>query len=234
MILWHFGLITLILDPPFQLGDWVEFRDRDAGFVSGRVLAVFYRVTHIFRWDGSHVSIPNARFQKLALTNWSEEDDRGGKTGSLIKLTWHVAHGAANIERAVRAVQEINDTMEQFDEKTVKGLRPFCTIDALGEHGPRCELYFRYTEFRGAHSMRDDTELHNPMEFWKKYQLRKQEAVVMVEKCMAKTGARFAYTGGEVKIDVNGGAPGDDINAPPSGPRLHAGASMAGVDAPTD
>ena len=124
--------------------------------------------------------------------------------------------------------------MEQFDEKTVKGLRPFCTIDALGEHGPRCELYFRYTEFRGAHSMRDDTELHNPMEFWKKYQLRKQEAVVMVEKCMAKTGARFAYTGGEVKLDVNGGAPGDDINAPPSGLRLHAGASMAGVDAPTD
>ena len=50
--------------------------------------------------------------------------------------------------------------------------------------------------------------------------------MVMVEKSM---GARFAYTGGEVKLDVNGGAPGCDVNTPPFGPRLHAGASMADV-----
>lgn len=59
-----FGSITLILDRPFQVGDWVKVTDTE-----GHIEEIGFRSTRIRTFYGSLVSIPNAVMAKEKIDN---------------------------------------------------------------------------------------------------------------------------------------------------------------------
>jgi hypothetical protein len=74
--------------------------------------------------------------------------------------------------------------------KVHKGVHPRCTIDAMGDQGPRFELYCYW--HRGGQEMRQYRGAA-AMFWWKDYQLMKTMVISEVEGAVADAGLRFGY-----------------------------------------
>jgi MscS family membrane protein len=75
-----FGSATIIMDKPFQIGDWVKIGD-----VEGNVETVGFRSTRIRTFHDSLVTIPNANLQTAVI------DNMGARTYRRFKTTLHLA-----------------------------------------------------------------------------------------------------------------------------------------------
>jgi MscS family membrane protein len=64
-----FGTITILLDSPFKLGDWVKIGDTE-----GTVVAIGFRSTHVKTFYNSIVTIPNSIVAKEKIDNLSERN----------------------------------------------------------------------------------------------------------------------------------------------------------------
>ena len=60
-----FGTFTVLLDKPFQLGDWITVGDID-----GTVEQVGFRSTRVRTFYNSVISVPNSRFISAHVDNW--------------------------------------------------------------------------------------------------------------------------------------------------------------------
>ena len=70
-----FGSITIIIDRPFELGDWVTI-----GSVDGNVESVGIRSTRIRTFYNSLISVPNADVVNTPIDNWGKRKFRRIKT----------------------------------------------------------------------------------------------------------------------------------------------------------
>jgi MscS family membrane protein len=70
-----FGTMTVLLDKPYQLGDWITVGDID-----GTVEEVGFRSTKIRTFYNSVISVPNSRFISAHIDNWGERRYRRIKT----------------------------------------------------------------------------------------------------------------------------------------------------------
>ncbi len=68
-----FGGLTIYLDRPFKVGDWVRSPDRD---IEGTVEQIGWRLTRIRTFDKRPLYVPNAVFTTIALENPSRMHNR--------------------------------------------------------------------------------------------------------------------------------------------------------------
>lgn len=93
-----FGTATVLMDKPYQLGDWVTLDGID-----GTVEAVGFRSTRIRTFQNSLITVPNSRFIRAATENW------GARRYRRIKFTVSLAYDTPplSIEAFCEGVREL-------------------------------------------------------------------------------------------------------------------------------
>lgn len=93
-----FGTVTVLLDKPYQLGDWVTVGDID-----GSVEHVGFRSTKVRTFYNSVITVPNSRFIAVHV------DNMGARRYRRIKTTVSLAYGTPplRIEAFCEAVREL-------------------------------------------------------------------------------------------------------------------------------
>ena len=106
-----FGGMTVYLNRPFSVGDWIRSPDRD---IEGVVEAIGWRATTVRRFDMRPLYVPNAVFSNVALENPSRMTHR------LINEKISVRYeDAARVPDIVAAIREMLDTDDAIDSQQV-------------------------------------------------------------------------------------------------------------------
>lgn len=93
-----FGTFTVLMDKPFQLGDWITVGDID-----GSVEEVGFRSTRVRTFYNSVITVPNSRFISVHVDNMGERRYRRVKT--MLSLTYDTP--PEKIEAFCEAVREL-------------------------------------------------------------------------------------------------------------------------------
>ncbi len=93
-----FGSMTIIVDRPFELGDWVTIGD-----VDGNVESVGIRSTRIRTFYNSLITVPNADVVNSAIDNWGKRKYRRIKTN--LSITYDTP--PEKIEAFCEAIREL-------------------------------------------------------------------------------------------------------------------------------
>ena len=116
-----FGGLTIYLNRPFSVGDWIRSPDRD---IEGVVEAIGWRATTLRRFDMRPLYVPNAVFSNVSLENPSRMSHRR------IMETVAVRYDdAAAIPDIVTAVRKMLDEDEAIDSDQVI----LTYLDSLGD-----------------------------------------------------------------------------------------------------
>ncbi len=101
-----FGSITVFSDRSFHIGDWIK-----VGEVEGTVEDVGLRSTRIRRFDQALVTVPNSRFIKSDITNFTRMKKRR------IKFNLGVSYGTSRkqMEEVVEGIKKIIKENSRFD-----------------------------------------------------------------------------------------------------------------------
>ena len=101
-----FGSITVFSDRSFHIGDWIK-----VGEVEGTVEDVGLRSTRIRRFDQALVTVPNSRFIKSDITNFTRMKKRR------IKFNLGVSYGTSRkqMEEVVEGIKKIIKENPRFD-----------------------------------------------------------------------------------------------------------------------
>lgn len=93
-----FGTFTVLLDKPFQLGDWITVGD-----VDGTVERVGFRSTRVRTFYNSLISVPNRHFISATVDNW------GARRYRRIKTTLSVSYSTPpeKLEAFCEGVREV-------------------------------------------------------------------------------------------------------------------------------
>ncbi len=122
------GSITIFIDRPFQIGDFIE-TDK----VTGSVLEIGVRSTRIRALEGAYVSIPNGELANLTITNHGIRTYR--RYATTLSVTYDTS--PASMEQFVKRLEEIvlehpstrkSDYMIYFHEMGDSALQIFFAI----------------------------------------------------------------------------------------------------------
>ncbi|MFC1734110.1 mechanosensitive ion channel family protein [candidate division KSB1 bacterium] len=123
-----FGSITILLDKPFTVGDWIETPS-----VEGTVEDIHIRSTRIRTFANAQVSVPNSVLANSAITNWSRMKKRR------IKYTIGVTYGSKHtqIEACVKELRSMLENCPDIHPDVV-----FVYFNSFGENALEIFLYF--------------------------------------------------------------------------------------------
>ncbi|MCK4774301.1 MAG: mechanosensitive ion channel family protein, partial [Candidatus Krumholzibacteria bacterium] len=93
-----FGSLTILIDRPFTVGDWIE-TDGSEGVVE----EVGFRSTRIRTFAKTQISIPNSVLANSAVNNWSRMPIRRVKM--IVGVTYHSS--ATQMEKAVEGIRSL-------------------------------------------------------------------------------------------------------------------------------
>lgn len=99
-----FGCVVVILDKPFEIGDWIQTPD-----VEGTVEEISFRSTRVRTFQNALVSLPNSTIASSIITNWSKRNKR--KLLFYVNLTY-----ATSQEQVQNIVTKINDYLVSLPE----------------------------------------------------------------------------------------------------------------------
>lgn len=105
-----FGGLTLYLDRPFVVGEWIRSPDKN---IEGTVEDIGWRLTRIRTFDKRPLYVPNSTFSQISVENPSRMTNRR------IYETIGVRYGDAGKLRAItRDVREMIETHPELDQNT--------------------------------------------------------------------------------------------------------------------
>lgn len=96
-----FGSITIFLDNPFQVGDWIK-----AGDVEGTVESIGFRSTKLRTFYKTQISIPNNKIANITIDNFSRMHMR--RISMTIGFTYETT--ADEMEKAIAKIKEVLKT----------------------------------------------------------------------------------------------------------------------------
>lgn len=102
-----FGGVTIYLNRPFSVGDWIRSPDRD---IEGVVEAIGWRATTLRRFDMRPLYVPNAVFSNVALENPSRMTHR--RITETVGLRYEDAAVVPDIVEAVRSMLDADDAID--------------------------------------------------------------------------------------------------------------------------
>ncbi|MES1925440.1 mechanosensitive ion channel family protein [Salinisphaera sp. T31B1] len=129
-----FGGLTVYLNRPFSVGDWIRSPDRD---IEGVVEAIGWRATTVRRFDMRPLYVPNAVFSNVALENPSRMTHR--RIMETVGLRYDDAAAIPDIVEAVRKMLDDDDAIDS-DQVILT------YIDSLGDSAIHLLIYcYTYT-----------------------------------------------------------------------------------------
>ncbi|GAB3685841.1 mechanosensitive ion channel family protein [Salinisphaera aquimarina] len=159
-----FGGLTVYLNRPFSVGDWIRSPEQD---IEGVVEAIGWRATTVRRFDMRPLYVPNAVFSKVALENPSRMTHRR------IMETVAVRYDdAAAIPDIVESVRGMLDKDEAIDSNQVI----LTYIDSFGDSAIKLLVYC-YTHTTD----------------WAEFLAIKQSVLQRVQDTVREHGAAIAY-----------------------------------------
>lgn len=123
-----FGGLTIMVDKPFQIGDWIQTPD-----VEGTVEDIGFRSTRVRTFAHALVTVPNSGLAKSNITNWS----RMGKRRITFRMSLTFATSAQQMETAVARIRDMLEGHPDIHPDTI-----FVFFDGFSENGPELFLYF--------------------------------------------------------------------------------------------
>lgn len=111
-----FGSLSLVLDRPFRVGDWIILRD---GSVDGSVEQIGLRSTRVRSHDGTLVTVPNALLTNASIDNWSRMGER--RVRQLIPIAANAT--AAQLNALALQVEEV-----LREDEDVRRCTTFCAL----------------------------------------------------------------------------------------------------------
>jgi MscS family membrane protein len=102
-----FGGLTIYLDRPFAVGDWIRSPDRD---IEGTVEEIGWRLTRIRSFDKRPIYVPNATFTSIAVVNPSRMSHR--RIYETIGLRYDDIEHMDAVVRDVRAMLEAHPEID--------------------------------------------------------------------------------------------------------------------------
>ncbi len=94
-----FGTLTILLDRPFAVGDWIRSPDKE---IEGVVEFISWRMTRIRTFDKRPLYVPNAAFTTISVENPSRMGNR--RIYETVGIRYEDAHRMAGIVRDVEAM----------------------------------------------------------------------------------------------------------------------------------
>jgi len=123
-----FGGITIMLDKPFSVGDWILTPD-----VEGIVEDIGFRSTKVRTFAQALVTVPNSTLVKTAITNWS----RMGKRRINFNLRIKYQTTAEKINALLEKTRDMLKNHPEIHPETI-----FVFFDKFGESGYELFLNF--------------------------------------------------------------------------------------------
>jgi MscS family membrane protein len=159
-----FGGLTIYLNRPFSVGDWIRSPDRE---IEGVVEAIGWRATTVRRFDMRPLYVPNAVFSNVSLENPSRMSHRRIMETVAVRYS-----DAAAIPDIVDEVRHMLDEDEAIDSDQVI----LTYLDSLGESALNLLVYC-YTHTTD----------------WAEYLAVKQSVLQRVQDVVRDHGAAIAY-----------------------------------------
>ena len=159
-----FGGLTIYLNRPFSVGDWIRSPDRE---IEGVVEAIGWRATTVRRFDMRPLYVPNAVFSNVSLENPSRMTHR--RIMETVALRYD---DAASIPDIVDEVRRMLDEDDAIDSDQVI----LTYLDSLGDSAINLLVYC-YTRTTD----------------WAEYLAVKQSVLQRVQDVVRDHGAAIAY-----------------------------------------
>ncbi len=142
-----FGGITIMLDKPFTIGDWIKTPD-----VEGTVEEMGFRSTKIRTFAQALVSIPNSVLSNAPITNWS----RMGKRRITFRLGVTYSTSYQNMQLCLQNLRQMLTSHPDIHPQTI-----FVYFERYGESSLEIFLYFftKTTNWQEFLAVQEDVNL---------------------------------------------------------------------------
>jgi MscS family membrane protein len=166
-----FGGLTIFLDRPFAVGDWIRSPDRS---IEGVVEKIGWRQTTIRKFDRRPMYVPNSTFLTITVENPSRMTNRR------INETLGIRYRDIGLmEALVQAVREMLEQHPEIDENQTL----MVNFDAFGASSVNFFIYcFTHTVD------------------WQKFHTVKQDVLLKIAEIVEQHGAEFAFPTSTVHI----------------------------------
>ena len=159
-----FGGLTVYLDRPFKVGDWISSPDRA---IEGTVEHIGWRQTTIRKFDKRPIYVPNATFSTITVENPSRMTHR--RIYETIGLRYD---DAALVDEVVKQVKTMLQNHPEIDQSQTM-------IVNLNAFAPSSMDFFVYTFTKTTN--------------WIKYHEIKQDVLLKIEAIIRACGAEIAF-----------------------------------------
>ena len=167
-----FGGLSIYLDRPFTLGDWIRSPDQE---IEGTVEDIGWRLTRIRTFDQRPLYVPNAVFSQVSVENPSRMSNR--RIYETIGLRYQDAEKVAII------VQQVKEMLEQHEEIDLSRT----LIVNFVSFGPSSLDFFVYTFTKTT--------------AWVKYHAIKQDVLLQILAIVHENGADVAFPTTTVQLE---------------------------------
>ncbi len=116
-----FGGITILLDRPFRVGDYISSPDRD---IEGTVERIGWRMTQVRSPSKQTKYIPNCIFTTVSIENLTRMSNR--------RIRFQVSLRYDDLDKVEKICQKIEKSLEGL-EFIDKRMSNFCTFNSLGD-----------------------------------------------------------------------------------------------------
>jgi len=169
-----FGGLTIYMDRPFSVGDWIRSPDKQ---IEGTVEFISWRHTRVRAFNKNPIYVPNALFTSIVVENPSRMTHRRIKETIGIRYDDIAAMGA--IVTDVKAMLEHHDEIDATQTLIVN----------FNTFGPSSLDFFIYTF----------TKTKN----WIEYHAVKQDVLLKIAEIIARHGAQIAFPTQTVYIETD-------------------------------
>ncbi len=167
-----FGGLTVYLDRPFSVGDWIRSPDKQ---IEGTVEHIGWRQTRIRKFDKRPLYVPNATFTTITVENPSRMTHR--RIYETIGIRYDDVGKMADIVRDVEHMLQNHPEIDQSQTLMVN----------FNQFAPSSLDFFIYTFTRTTN--------------WQKYHQVKQDVLLKVADIIAGHGAEIAFPTTTVHLD---------------------------------
>lgn len=159
-----FGGLTVYMDRPFKVGDWIRSPDRD---IEGTVEHIGWRTTRIRRFERRPIYVPNSIFTNIVVENPSRMSNR--RIFETISLRYD------DVGQVAPVVSEVRQMLEAHDD-----------ID----HDQLLMVYF---DSFGAHSLDFFIYCFTVTRDWSEYHAVKQDVLLKIHEIVDEHEAEMAF-----------------------------------------
>jgi MscS family membrane protein len=167
-----FGGLSIYLDRPFTLGDWIRSPDQE---IEGTVEDIGWRLTRIRTFDQRPLYVPNAVFSQVSVENPSRMHNR--RIYETVGLRYEDAGKVATI------VDQVKEMLEQHEEIDLSRT----LIVNFVSFGPSSLDFFVYTFTKTT--------------LWVKYHAIKQDVLLKILAIVHANGADVAFPTTTVQLE---------------------------------